>query len=219
MAATAAPAPNAVARAERNALCDLLLEVGPDAPTLCGGWSTRDLAAHLVIRDSRPDAAVGIVVRPLAGWTERVQSGAAKRDYADLVEAVRSGPPRWSLVSVASIDAQTNTIEYFVHHEDVRRGTGTWEARELDDATTSDLWSRLLKTGKYFARRSPVGVVLAPTDGPAAGTTVGIKEGERSVTLRGPVGEIVLALYGRVTAGLELEGDEADVVAFLDYDR
>ena len=87
MADTAASAPNAVARAERRGLCDLLLEVGPDAPTLCTGWTTRDLAAHLVVRESRPDASLGIVLPPLSGWTHRVQSGAARLDYAELVDA------------------------------------------------------------------------------------------------------------------------------------
>src|SRR5690606_24047731 len=38
------------ARAERHALADLLMAVGPDAPTLCAGWTTAHLAAHLVVR-------------------------------------------------------------------------------------------------------------------------------------------------------------------------
>ena len=45
---------------ERRRFADALLEVGPDAPTLCDGWSTRDLAAHVVLRDRRPDAAGGL---------------------------------------------------------------------------------------------------------------------------------------------------------------
>ena len=219
MSTTSAPPANAVARAERSALCDLLLVTGPDAPTLCGGWTTRDLAAHLVVREGRPDAAMGLLVKPLAGWTEKVQAGAAKRDYADLVATVRSGPPRWSMMAISSVDAQSNTIEYFVHHEDVRRGAEPWEPRELDAATTDDLWLRVTKTGKFFARRSPVGVVVAPTDGPAAGTELRLTDGDRSVVLRGPVGEIVLALYGRVTRGLEIEGTEADAEAFRAYPR
>ena len=42
---------------------------------------------------------------------------------------------------------------------------------------------------------------------------------DRSVTLRGPVGEIVMAIYGRVTRGLEIEGAQPDVDAFLSYPR
>ena len=53
-------------RRERYALCDTFEAVGPDAPTLCTPWRTRDLAAHLVIREGRPDAAVGLLVPPLA---------------------------------------------------------------------------------------------------------------------------------------------------------
>ena len=43
---------------ERQALCDTLERVGPAAPTLCDPWSSAELAAHLVIRDSRPDLAL-----------------------------------------------------------------------------------------------------------------------------------------------------------------
>jgi hypothetical protein len=36
---------------ERARLSDLLDELGPDAPTLLALWTTRDLAAHLVLRE------------------------------------------------------------------------------------------------------------------------------------------------------------------------
>ena len=54
-------------REERRALCELLDETGPDAPTLCEGWTTGDLAAHLVLRERRPDAAAGGAPRA-PGW-------------------------------------------------------------------------------------------------------------------------------------------------------
>ena len=122
-------------------------------------------------------------------------------------------------MSIPSVDAQANVIEYYVHHEDVRRAAPEWAARELDPAAVTELWSRLQKAGKFFARRSPVGVVLVPSDGPDAGTELRIKDGATSVTLRGPVGELVLALYGRVTAGLTVEGSEPDIEAFASYGR
>ena len=50
-----------LAQLERGRLCDLLLVVGPDHPTLCEGWTTADLAAHLVIRERKPLAGPGIV--------------------------------------------------------------------------------------------------------------------------------------------------------------
>ena len=45
------------AQKERERLAELFLEVGPDAPTLNEGWTTRDLAVHLLIRESKPAAA------------------------------------------------------------------------------------------------------------------------------------------------------------------
>ena len=60
---------------------------GPDAPTLCEGWTTRDLAAHLVIRERRLDATPGILVPQLAGYTAKVQEQVtAATDWTALVE-------------------------------------------------------------------------------------------------------------------------------------
>ena len=82
-------------RDERLALCALLEKTGPDAPTLCEGWKTGDLAAHLVLRERRPDAAAGILGGPLAGYTARVQAQLKRRmSFAELVQAIRTGPLR-----------------------------------------------------------------------------------------------------------------------------
>lgn len=110
------------ARDERAALCDLLDQLGPDAATLCEGWRTADLAAHLVLREHRPDAAVGILGGPLARHTEKVQRALrVKLPYEALVQTVRSGPPRLSLFAIPGMDERANFAEYFVHYEDVRR--------------------------------------------------------------------------------------------------
>jgi uncharacterized protein (TIGR03085 family) len=199
-------------RAERAALADLLDQAGPDATTLCAGWTTRDLAAHLVVRESRPDAAVGIVVGPLSGWTDRVQQGAARRPYADLVEAVRTGPPTLSLFNLPGVDSAANFLEYLVHHEDVRRGEPGWEPRDLDPAEADAIWARLGKMGKMFFRRVPVGVDLVRTDG--AGGTLRVREGEPVVTLRGPALELLLRTYGRTEVLVDVEGDPQDVARF-----
>ena len=62
------------AQDERSELCDLLVDLGPDEPTLCEGWTTADLAAHLVVRERRPDSGPGIVWPPLAGYTDSVRT-------------------------------------------------------------------------------------------------------------------------------------------------
>src|SRR3712207_6456496 len=56
---------------ERAALAHALRDVGPDAPTLCTGWRSRHLAAHIVLRDSAPLVAAGPVVAPLHPYAER----------------------------------------------------------------------------------------------------------------------------------------------------
>ena len=184
------------ARVEREKLCDLMIEVGPDAPTLCGDWTTRDLAAHLVVRERRPDGAIGILVKPLAGHAENVRLHEAQRDYAEIVERVRSGPPRLSPMRPAPIERFVNTIEYFVHHEDVRRGADGWDVRELDDDLLHDLRGPFHRGVKMLARKSPVGLTLQP-DGEDAMVVKKAADGQPVVTVSGPLGELVLFMYGR----------------------
>ena len=109
-------------RDERRALCSLLDKTGPDAPTLCEGWTTGDLAAHLVLRERRLDAAAGVAGGPLAGHTARVQQRLRSRiPFPDLVRMIRSGPPALSVMALPGMDERMNAVEFFVHHEDVRR--------------------------------------------------------------------------------------------------
>src|SRR6202161_3586244 len=97
------------ARDERAALCALLDETGPAAPTLCEGWTTLDLAAHLVLREHRPDAGAGILGGPLAGYTRRVQRTLTRRTpYPRLVETISNGPPLFSLFGLPGMDERTN---------------------------------------------------------------------------------------------------------------
>ena len=199
------------AQLERAALCELFAEVGPDAPTLCGDWTTRDLAAHLVVRERRPDAAVGIIVSKAAGYTDKVQAGVAASEWDDLIDTVRSGPPIWSPTKIAAIDKLANTVEFFVHHEDVRRAAGVSEPRELDAGLTAALDSMLRKMAKRLVKSSPVGIVLAPDDGSA---TIVAKQAEPSVTVTGAVGELVMFVYGRQAhSRVEITGDEASIAA------
>ena len=66
---------------ERAAMCDSFEKFGADAPTLCEGWLTLDLAAHLVAREARSDAAIGLVVPLLAGHLQRVMDKYKERGY------------------------------------------------------------------------------------------------------------------------------------------
>lgn len=203
------------AHAERIALCDLLTETGPDAPTLCEGWTTGDLAVHLVIRERRPDAGPGILVAPLAGYTERVQRRMkAATPYADLVGLLRGGPPAWSPMGLPGMDAAANTLEYFVHHEDVRRARPGWEPRELPAAMLELLWGRL-RMSRLVLRRVPVEVTLVEP----GGNTLRVAKGGKRVRVHGPVAELTLWALGRKDAArVEITG-EAEGINVLSQSR
>jgi uncharacterized protein (TIGR03085 family) len=198
------------ARIERERLADALLDAGPDAATLCAGWTTADLAAHVVIRDRRPDAAVGIMVKPLAGWTDRVRR--QYRDghpYPELVQMVRDAPSWNAFAAVPSLDELTNLIEFFVHHEDVRRGRPGWQPRDLDPDLAAELWKRVPTLVKMRLRRGPARVVVtAPGHGEfTAGSS---DEAAPVVTIRGGPGELLLFFFGRQPATrVEIGGPEA----------
>lgn len=197
------------AQHERAELCDLFAEVGPDADTLCEGWTTRDLAAHLVVREHRPDAALGIVAAPFERHGERVRAEFARRPFDDLVRTVRDGPPRWSPTSIGPLDRAANTMEFFIHHEDVRRAIGR-APRQLDSDLANELWTTLRRMSKLFVRRSPVGLaMIEPSLGSAsAGPSAPVVE------VVGDVSELALFVYGRQAhAQVELIGADDDVAA------
>ncbi len=203
------------ARWQRGQLADALLAAGPQAPTLCEGWTTRDLAAHLVVRERRPDASSGIVLRPLAGWGEHVRR--QYRDthsYVDLVAMVRS-VPWWSLLNLAPLDEATNLLEFFVHHEDVRRGQVGWSPRELEPGLVEALWRRLPGLARLTLRRfgAPVAVqapgfgwfTAGAADGDAAadgGGAAATDGGRHRIEVRGEPGELILFFFGRQRASL-----------------
>jgi len=194
-------------QSERRELCDLFDEVGPDAPTLCGDWTTRDLAAHLVMRERRPDGAVGILFSPAAGYSDKVQASIADTSWAKLVDTVRSGPPIWSPTRIAAVDRLANTVEFFfVHHEDVRRAGDSWDERELSAELSEGLHSAAAKMAKQLTKSSEFGIVLEPTEDLKP---IVANKATPSVAVRGSMGELVLFAYGRMEqADVELVGDD-----------
>ena len=204
-----------LAASERHELCNLMDQLGPDAPTLCEGWTTRDLAAHLVVREGQPVGAAGIMLPPLAPLTARVQRSTAERPWPELVALVRNGPPWWSLMRLGTVGEKVNGIEFFVHHEDVRRVGRRWEQRPADADRAEALWTVLSKLARLCYRRSPVGVVLRRPDGRQCVA----RRGRRSVTVVGPPEELTLHAYGRAEAMVDVDGDPMDVQQLQDSQR
>jgi uncharacterized protein (TIGR03085 family) len=189
-----------LAQQERKNLCDIFVELGPDAPTLCEDWTTRDLAAHLVVRERRPDSGPGLVWPRLADYTEKVRTTVRDRkSWEELVETVRRGPP----TLLRPFDGAMNTIEYFIHVEDVRRAKAGWVPRPLDPALADALWARVGPGG--MAKKVPATIVISST---------GREDKERGtgprLTLTGDPGELTLFGAGRQGAArVEISGDAA----------
>jgi uncharacterized protein (TIGR03085 family) len=196
---------------EREQLCDLFVEFGPDAPTVLKPWTTHDLAAHLVLREHDYVAAPGLVLP--GRWhrlAERRTARLAERDFASLVDQVRSGPPP-GFFRVGWVRRSPNLNEFFVHHEDVRRANGggpRTNGQDLDAA----LWRNVTRAPWFLARRlRSVGLELA-----WAGTNerVRARRGEPTVCVTGPPGELLLYLFGRqAVAQVDVVGEPAAVAA------
>ncbi|WP_115944882.1 TIGR03085 family metal-binding protein [Amycolatopsis thermalba] len=196
-----------VAAEERRLLSLLLDETGPDAPTLCQGWLTRDLAAHLVVRESRPDAALGILLPPLAGHTQRVQDAIAAQPWPELVDRVRRGPAWYWPTSIGRLDELTNTAEFLVHHEDVRRARPGWAPRPAEATRDAAAWRAARTAARINLRRVPVGVTLRTTDGREATARTGAEQ----VTVTGDPVELLLFVFGRDAVHVTFDGDAAAI--------
>lgn len=206
-----------LAQTERAGLVEALRRAGPDAPTLCAGWNTRDLAVHILLRERRVDATAGMFLPPLAAWTGRVTRQYRDRDYAELLADIADGPPWYSPFALP--DKYVNVAEMFVHHEDVLRGAadpaGTWAPRVLPTGLDDALVLPLKTVGRLTMGKSPAEVTLATPDG-----RVLLTAGKGApVTVTGAVGELVLFAFGRAPVDVVLTGDDEAVARVLGASR
>lgn len=186
---------------ERAALSDAFAERGPDQPTLCEGWQTRDLLQHLVLRDAGPVRTVftGRAWVRDAGWFE-------------LIQRFRDGPPPGSPFRLPGADTAANFEEFFIHHEDVRRGVPGWTRRELPAGIEDAIWRRLRSPfGRIAARRAGVGVHLHRSDGADPDLEVGehvtLRAARPGVIVSGPPSELLMFVFGRQQAAdVQLHG-------------
>lgn len=197
-------------RRERRELCDLFLELGPDAPTLCAGWSAMDLATHLVVRERSVRGAPGILlgdkIKKLGAATAAAQAREAEHGFEAVVERVRSGPP----ITTRLLSPLINLNEFAIHHEDLRRANGLSARTDRPDLQDA-LWKQL-KIGVRLVPGRPkkIGVVLARPDG----TTI-VSGKEPAIRIAGEPVEISLYLYGRREhATVSLTGDNEALEAY-----
>jgi uncharacterized protein (TIGR03085 family) len=188
---------------ERAELVTTMRDAGPDAPTLCGEWTVRDLSAHLVIRERRLDAAPGIMIPALAGYTARRQQHLIDTtQWPELLDLVASGPPLYSPFKL--LDPLVNTTEMFIHHEDVRRAVLGWQPRNLDGDLESALRRQVRLGARLSLSRSPATVTLRDSDG---STLASVGKGPRC-TITGSAPELLLFLSGRDAVLIEFGADD-----------
>jgi uncharacterized protein (TIGR03085 family) len=201
-----------LAQTERAALCDLALQVGEDQPTLCEGWDVKDLVVHLLVREGSP-TALGIMVPAMEKLMDRTSRRVGRRDFTVLVEKLRKGPPIYSPYAIPKLDQLLNALEYFVHHEDIRRAQPDWSPRDLGDVEKT-LWAMSKTAGKGLTRNIPAGVTV---ENVTTGSRQTMSTGSPEVTIRGLPSEILLYLFGRkAQARVELIGDDDAVAALSD---
>jgi uncharacterized protein (TIGR03085 family) len=191
---------------ERAAMCDTFEKVGADAPTLCEGWLTLDLAAHLVAREARSDAAAGLVIPFLAGHLQKVMAQYKTKGYEPLVGMLRTGPPWMHRTGPL---ATANVNENFVHHEDIRRAAGDGP-RELGTDMEDLLWKML---GFGTGKKTLPGVAL--TVRTPAGREKAVTKSGSPVVMSGETGELILFMAGRKGSAVVTFEGEHEAVAIV----
>ncbi len=185
------------AQRQRAALADLLEELGPFAPTKCEGWQTQDLAAHLYIRERRPDALPGIGSEKFADRTQRIQiSELHKRGFLPIVQAIRT--PGWIM---RPLDNLVNSSEFFIHHEDVLRANG--RSQTLTAKEQQHLWPVVKVLARKAQHTYEGQLTLTRTD---TGAHQKIGRGARPIHLTGLPSELLLYLSGR-EADVQVTGE------------
>jgi len=197
---------------ERRELCDLFTELGPFVPTLLGGWTAHDLAAHIVVRERDLIAGPCIVLPgPFQRFAERRRARLAQsEDFAGLVTRIRSGPPI-GFFRIGWVRSLPNLNEFFVHHEDVRRANGLGP-RTLEPALDTALWRNVRRSSRYLTRR--LGDAGLEMEWQGTGEQMCVRSGEPRARLSGPPGELLLYVFGRQSvAQVEVSGSPETVAA------
>ena len=209
---------------ERDQLLATLREVGPDAPTLCAPWTASTVAAHLVVSEAGrgvPWAAAlplrqvlgaritGALLTRMAPRFEQGTRRAEARGWPWLLERLEAGPPR--LFRLGRL-ARIRLLEDWIHHEDVRRGSGRGP-RPADpylDASIRASMQAVATLPEFAAPRQSLEARFPD------GSTMRLSD-DVKVRIAGPPGEVVLFLAGRhAVAEVDVDGDPADVAALTD---
>jgi uncharacterized protein (TIGR03085 family) len=203
-------------KSEREAFCDLVTELGPDAPTLCAGWTTSDLAVHLIICEARPQAWLAVPMGDRVPALDRYFAGVVDKERArgwnGLVDRVRRGPA-YGPTKYAAVRERMLFREFLIHHEDVRRANGATEPRTGIPLVQERAWEKV----PAFAKRMLVvddghGLELVHTDG----RVKTVKVGPDAVRVVGEPVELLLYVFGRTSVAQVEVVDNASALRVRD---
>jgi len=198
---------------ERLALCDLFEELGATAPTLLDGWTAKDLAAHIVLRERDVIAGPCLVLPgPFQRFAERRRVRLSEHsEFGWLVGRIRSGPPPGPF-RIGWVRSFPNLNEFFVHHEDLRRANGRGPRDSLTPALEAALWRNVSTGSRYLSRRlhgAGLEIRWAGTD-----ELMTVRNAEPMARLSGTPGELLIYLFGRQAAArVEVTGSKDAVAA------
>jgi uncharacterized protein (TIGR03085 family) len=201
------------APAERARLCDLLDRRGPDAPTLCAGWRTSDLAAHLVIRERTLIAAAGIFVPVLAPVTARAMARVRRDPFPVIVDRIRRGGP---LSREGRLGEALHLLEFVVHRQDIARAStdpGEPVGGEVDAGLDAAVFDQLRRSAGALGRKVPPGVGILVRS--RRHGSIDIRRGPVVLVVDGGPVELALWLFGRVHASrvrIQHLGADDDIV-------
>ena len=201
---------------EQQALAATLREVGPEHDTLCAGWRSRHLAAHLYLRAHQPWQLLGLP--GTAGVDELAEECRDPARYEQVIDDFLAQPRwPWRVARLGGMDEATNLVEYVVHHEDVRRsGDDPAAPRSVPPQMSAAIWSKFARMSAGFYLAAPVGVVLAVPGDPRRQRRV--RPGGDPVRVVGaPTEQALYAMGRRDQAQIELRGSTTQVRRFRDW--
>lgn len=194
---------------ERRALADLLDTLTPEqwaTPSLCAGWTVREVAAHLVVpfEVSVPSLMLRLV-RSLGSY-DRAMDGAtrevAARPTTELAARLRANADHRFTPPMSGPEAPLTDV--VVHGQDIRRPLGIAHGIEPEHLRVA--LDRMAGGALGFVPRSRVaGLRFEATD-------LDWSAGDGAL-VRGPAEAILLAITGRPVALADLDGDGADRLA------
>jgi len=189
----------------RARLCDLLDELSDDEwrrPSLCTGWTVRDVAAHLTMQQM----SLGDVLRVLGKWRGSLdRTGehvarlrAAELTTAQIIAAIRGmiGSRRHNF----GVTRLETLIDILVHSQDIAIPLGRRLDLPPDAAAAAATRSLTMRMPPPLpATKKLAGFRLVATD-----TSWSAGDGPE---VRGPMAALLLVLCGRLAALPQLSGD------------